>query len=85
MDVKRAAKAASDYFSKLFPTVNQFSLEEVELSEDGNCWLITLGFDTRSSTSNVVDVFGPPKTRYKVFKVDARTGEVLSMKIRSLG
>ena len=84
IDVRHAAQAAMGYFQNLFPRVTNFSLEEAELSDDENCWLITLGFDALKS-KNGLDNFLPPKTKYKVFKVDAKTGKVLSMKIRSLG
>ena len=85
IDVRQAANAAMDYFKSLFPTVRRFSLEEVELSEDGKHWLITLGFEVPKSSPDVDALFLPPKTKYKVFKVDVRTGRVLAMKIRSLG
>lgn len=90
VDAKKAAQLASKYFKSLLPEVSDFSLEEVELSEDGNFWLITLGFTAKKSdpvpASNWANVFGaPPRTKFKVFKVDTRTGKVVSMKIRSLG
>lgn len=90
VDAKKAAQLASKYFKSLLPEVSDFSLEEVELSEDGNFWLITLGFTAKKSeqvaTNAWANVFGaPPRTKFKVFKVDTRTGKVISMKIRALG
>ena len=85
IDVRQAANAAMNYFKGLFPTVRRSSLEEVELSEDGKHWLITLGFDVPKSLLDAGAQFLPPKTKYKVFKVDVQTGRVLAMKIRSLG
>jgi hypothetical protein len=90
IDAKKAAQLASKYFKSLLPEVSGFSLEEVELSEDGNFWLITLGFTAKKSeptpTNSLTTLFGaPPRTKFKVFKVDARTGRVISMKIRALG
>ncbi len=75
------------YFLSLFPQAMGCSLEEVELSDDEKYWLITLGFDApkKISASNVTDLLNPPKTKYKVFKVDVHSGKVLAMKIRSLG
>ena len=85
VDARGAARAAAEYFRELYPTTRAFSLEEVDLSEDGKHWLVTLSFeipaDSRTS-NNVALLFGPPKTNYKVFKVNVRTGDVVSMKIR---
>lgn len=82
ISVEKAAQAARLYFSRLFPTVRNFSLEEVELSDDGKYWMITLGYTT--TTADERETWTLPKTKFKVFKVDAMTGNVLSMKIRSL-
>ena len=43
LDVKEAAKRASEYFAALYPpqSVSNVQLEEVELSDDGQYWLIT--------------------------------------------
>ncbi len=95
VDVQQAAEAAVKYFRKFFPDVAGFSLEEVELSEVELYWLITLSFEIpqngkpRHKTAkpgvwSVHDLFGVPKAKYKIFKVDSRTGEVLGMKIRAI-
>jgi hypothetical protein len=83
VDVQQAAHAAMRYFQKLFPTVKRFTLEEVELSDDGKFWMITLGYEIPRQSSVQV-ILAPPTTKYKVFKVDVGTGEVVAMKIRSL-
>ena len=46
---------------------------EIELTSDEMYWLITLGHPR--------SLLGPAQ-EYKVIKVDAKTGEVLSMKMR---
>jgi hypothetical protein len=84
IDARQAATAAADYFKELYPNVISFSLEEVELSEDGIHWLITLSFEIPPGRNNVMAAFQPPKTKFKVFKVDAKTGKVIAMKIRKL-
>jgi hypothetical protein len=85
IDARAAANAAASYFKDLYSTVRSFSLEEVELSEDGGFWMITLSFEIPpASQTALLTPFQPPKTKFKVFKVDARTGRVLSMKIRKL-
>ena len=82
IDARDAANAAAEYFKELYPTVTAFSLEEVELSEDGTHWLITLSFEI--PITNSLMAFQPPRTKFKVFKVDAKSGRVVAMKIRKL-
>jgi hypothetical protein len=86
VDARAAANAAATYFKELYPTVTAFSLEEVELSEDGANWLITLSFEIPVSPrqGGILAQFQPPKTKFKVFKVDTKTGKVIGMKIRKL-
>ncbi len=80
ISVKEAAEKAAEYFTALYD--NQFKnilLEEVELKE--RYWLITLGYD-RPSPLPQFSRKGP--RAFKVFKVDNKTGEVMSMKIREV-
>ena len=83
LDVKEAAHRASEYFGTLFPQdlASQARLEEVELSDDGQYWLITLGYPV----DNAGLLFSMAKPReYKQFKIEAATGKVVSMKIRNV-
>jgi hypothetical protein len=94
IDVKEAVRKCVAYFYKLFPNLGtdaRLMLEEVEESEDGSYWLVTLGYDIPRRLSplagNLRDIFAHPQfdRHYKVFNVDAKTGRIVSMKIRSLG
>jgi len=80
MSVKDAAGRAVEYFRELYGSqFGNLMVEEVE--RDDNCWYITLGYDL----SSVLAQFGGKAPRgFKVFKIDASTGEVLSMKIREV-
>jgi len=68
------------------------SLEEVEMSEDDRYWLVTLGFHLPSEkpASRLDEIMFRQihgktyERRYKLFKVDAQTGKVESMKIRAV-
>ncbi len=92
LDTKQAARLALKYFNDLFPDaqISDVALEEVEFSDDENHWLITLGYETQTAQAKqlnkqLVHLFGPsPARKYKVFKVDAQTGKVISMRIRKL-
>ena len=79
LDVKAAAEKASEYFGTLFSKelAANSRLEEVELSEDGKYWLITLSYPA----SALQAIFGSDARReYKQFKIDIASGSVVSMK-----
>jgi hypothetical protein len=80
LDVKQAVDIASQYLIALFAdkAISNIQLEEVELSEDEKHWLITLSF-TESQ-----QILFPPRKSYKLFKINADTGQVQSMKIREV-
>lgn len=78
--VKEAAAKAMAYFKDVYG--DQFTNLLLEEAERANgFWYITLGYDLPS----VVTQFGGRGPRaFKVFKIDASSGEVLSMKIREV-
>lgn len=58
------------------------SLEEIEMSKDERFWLVTIGYNAqRPRKENLPRFLQVPMRKLKVFKVDAATGRVLSMKI----
>ena len=92
LDVKQAAHKAFEYFASLYPACDPSKtlLEEVELTEDGEYWLITLSYPfpglAEYPASGIAELFGrgaAPRD-YKVFRIDAASGEVKSMKIRKV-
>jgi hypothetical protein len=80
INVKTAAYKAREYAKAMykddFPMgLPSVLLEEVELSDDGQFWYVTLGWDAdRLGTKRI----------YKVFKIRADDGEVVSMKMRTI-
>ena len=76
IDVKAAVRAAVDYvreFQELIPP-RELRLEETEYLES-NEWQITLSFLENAVTG---------LRSYKTFTIDAETGAIRSMKVRSL-
>jgi hypothetical protein len=76
IDVKTAVRAAVDYvkeFQELIPP-RELRLEETEYLDAG-LWEITLSFLENNVTG---------ARSYKSFVIDAQTGEIKSMKVRSL-
>lgn len=85
IDVRTAVQAAVRYARELYGENNDLTLmvEEVEPSEDERYWLITLSLSDRSNPFATL-ARANHGTSYKIFEVDAATGAVRSMKIRSV-
>jgi hypothetical protein len=96
---REAVKAATSYLNDVRDLIAQqlenLRLEELELSEDNRMWLVTLGFDVPSLhqfseiekaliTSGIQKPQKDYQRQYKIFQVNAETGAVQSMKVRSL-
>jgi hypothetical protein len=84
IDVKAAVNLAAEYFTSLFPNADNILLEEVELSDDRKHWFITLSYIApfEESLFTIVPVNKPRK--YKQFKIETETGQVIFMKIREV-
>ena len=85
INVQQATQSATAYLSDLQGfmggLVEDIRLEEVELSEDGERWSITLSF-ARPGMNQLVP--GQGQREYKLFEISAVTGKVQAMKIRTL-
>ncbi|HYW09458.1 MAG TPA: hypothetical protein VE913_21030 [Longimicrobium sp.] len=84
INVKEAVQAAVSFVEGLYGRRENIELtvEEVEVTEDDQYWLITLGF-VQNANALLATTIGARRD-YKLFKVNAVTGEVTSMKIRSI-
>ena len=83
INVKEATDKAKEHLLAFFPDAEQVQLEEVELSEDKVHWLITLSYEGLASSVASSMLVGK-SLLYKIFKLDAKQGEVISMKIRDI-
>lgn len=96
IEVKEAVRRAKEFAASLFEPekISRFNLEAVERTEDDRYWLVTLGFSRRRDSrrrsrkgplSPLEKALQPgetgPEREYKVFQVDATSGEVVAMKI----
>ena len=81
IDVTQAVKAASRHAQERYGPKEAIDLrlEEVVLAEDDRSWLVTLGLVPALAGR----VAAEDDREYKLIRVDARTGRVLSMEIRS--
>ena len=83
IDVKEATQKVKEYLVSFFPEAEKVQLEEVELTDDKSHWHITLSYEGMSHSVASSLLVGK-SVRYKIFKLDAESGEVVSMKIRDI-
>ncbi len=80
--VDQAVAEAVKFFQALSKNggPQELRVEEVEMSEDGSYWLITLGFTVLPH----LPFLQQSQREYKLFRVNASTGQVEAMKIRTV-
>jgi hypothetical protein len=83
INVREATEKAREYLVAFFPDAEKVQLEEVELTEDKSHWFITLSYEGVSNSVASSLLVGK-SLRYKIFKLDAESGDVISMKIRDI-
>ncbi|MCK5136613.1 MAG: hypothetical protein KAR19_12545 [Bacteroidales bacterium] len=83
IDVKEASDKAKEYLISFFPDAENVQLEEAELTDDKTHWFITLSYEGVSNSVASSLLVGK-SVRYKIFKLHAKSGEILSMKIRDI-
>jgi hypothetical protein len=71
ISAKIATQKAAEYLKEV-KEVYSITLEEIELSQNEEYWSITLSYRSNSIFDN--------GTSWKIFKVDATSGKVISMK-----
>ena len=83
IDVKKAVELARGYLSDVLQVpALQLLLEEVELSEDRQFWLITLSYP--EPVTSPAQLIAGANRAYKIVKLRSDTGELVSIKIRTL-
>jgi len=83
INVKEATDKAKAYLVSFFPDAENVQLEEVELTEDKAHWFVTISYEGVSNSVASSLLVGK-SVLYKIFKIDAQLGEVISMKIRDI-
>jgi hypothetical protein len=90
IDAQVAAQRAAEYLNAMMPQAEAILLEEVEkVTEDSETfWLITLSFQLNLSGIQSAGIrglqFAMGKREYKTFMIDGSSGEVMSMKIKTI-
>lgn len=85
--VKEAVTSAMDFVRDMYEgqRLRDLLLEEVEMAQADNQWLITIGFSLpKEEPTSILSPATSKKLgrQYKIIAVDAVTGQPISMKIR---
>ena len=82
--VQIARAQMSDWFGD---DLNMLELEEVQLSDDEQAWLVTLGYSVKRVNPTASELMSAPVgavldsvRTYKVFAIDVTSGDIRSMK-----
>lgn len=84
MTVQELAEIAIGYLRGFFPDADKVQLEEIEITDDNLYWKITLSYESSDMPENANKWLLTKSRKFKIFKIDAQSGEVRSMKIRDL-
>ena len=86
IDVNEASRKAIDHLIDLYPDhdLGKILFEEAELTDDDKFWLITLSYKSPVAAGGVGQSMFVGDRSYKVFKILAETGEIRSIKNRTL-
>lgn len=84
--VKIAVTEAVRFFEDMFPNAKDIRLEEVELSDEGPWWDVTLSYAAPPTSTSyaLASVIGQPERVYKIIRLDREDATVRSMKIRKV-
>jgi hypothetical protein len=85
IEVSDATELAKNFVVTMFPDAVGVRLEEVELGEREKAWTVTVSFIPPGSVATFRAITGNEGRLFKTVKMDANTGVVKSMKIRTLG
>ena len=86
IDVKAAVASAQQYVKELYAgqSLRDLLLEEVEYVEHENEWRVTIGFSLPKEEQSMVFTPRQLSRHYKEVRVNAETGESISMRIRTV-
>lgn len=82
INIKDASQKAIEHIQSLYPNrdLGDVLLEEAEISDDGQFWIVTVSFKRPSASGGVGESVFTGNRSYKVFKILVENGEVRSMK-----
>ena len=89
VDIKEAMDTARNKIKEVYgQEPANLQVEEIEQSEDGKYWVITLGFNAppplkpQNELQKLSFALRPPVRVYRVIKINLESGDFISMKMR---
>ena len=82
INAQHAAQVAIDCVKQLTPDATGVLVDEIEPAEDGATWNVTIGFQLPPDGVHSIESITGGRKEYRVFTIDAESGEVRSMKGR---
>jgi hypothetical protein len=82
--VKEAVQIAAEITRDLYSDYELRNLLLEEVEQEGDTWLVTMGFTRPFQGSTPIGALAVPQRAYKRIKVDAKSGEFLGMEDRQL-
>lgn len=84
MKIQELADTAATYLKGFFPDADKIQLEEIEVTDDNKYWNITLSYESSDIPETHTGWLISKSRKFKIFKIDAKSGDVRSMKIRDM-
>jgi len=84
LTINDLVETAAKYLKSFFPDSDSIQLEEIELTDDNKYWFVTLSYEGSDIPTSTNLWLANRSRKYKIFKIDAKSGEVRSMKIRDM-
>jgi len=84
IDLKTASKIAIEFVQSIYPDNTDLQVEEIETTEDGKYWLITIGMYDLTGIKGTLAALAPKPRKYKAVQINKEDGLVQSMKIRKV-
>ncbi|MBI1305134.1 MAG: hypothetical protein GC181_00815 [Bacteroidetes bacterium] len=78
-DLAVITQSLVDYLKALYPKAENIEVDELEFTENRKACFITLSFQSAPNTPSEL-LSNKRETRFKVFEVEMKSGEVISMK-----
>ncbi len=87
IEIKQAVSIAKEfikYLSTELGELKELTLEEISQTEDGDYWLVTLGFSRPKPLEHALWATNGMERVYKTIRIDRSSGEPVAMQIRAV-
>jgi hypothetical protein len=83
LNIKEAIQKAKEYLNTIFDNPDNILLEEIQLAEEAPIWIVTLSSDNPHPLKPIEIAVGKSRI-FRTIRIDAKTGEGISLKTMQL-